>query len=162
MHWSSQVAVVVGVSVLCWLLGTIIPAFAIPLGQLALFLLWALAPWYLVVAGVGIVWLLTVLTLGPISWPYLLAIFLASLAAMLLGSWWRAGTGITRALIVTVPLLWGPWLLFRMALMYTPNSTAHLSWIPAGLATLIAVWIAVLFAREYEPRRKPYRLGVYQ
>lgn len=157
-----QAAVILAVTVICFALGYLWPVFALPAGQLALLLLWALAPWWVLAPMVAIFWILLYETFGPAGHlPYAIALLMWTVAMIVIGPWWRAGRGWLRPAIITPFLFFMPWLLMRLLVSYSPFAAGHLGWAPPGLLSLAIVWGTVLAVRFYEPRRRTYRLGVH-
>ncbi|HYE80003.1 MAG TPA: hypothetical protein VEI97_18640 [bacterium] len=157
----AQAGIIGTAAAACYALGHVWAVFAIPAGQLALLLLWGLAPWWVIVPVIGIFWMLLFETFGPGHWPYGVTLVVWTIAMLWLGPWWRSGRGWFRPAVLAPLLLLMPWLLMRLLVSYSPFEASHLGWIPPGLLSMALVWTAVLAARYYQPRRRTYRLGVH-
>lgn len=155
----AQIAIVLAVLLATWGIGWLIPAFAYPIGEGLLLLIWGLAPWWALIPLTGIAAMLLFNTFGLNAWPLIAALVMSGLAAIPLGHWWREGRGPVRALIAMPFLIAMPWLLWRLLLSYGPYPTAHLPWLPMGAASLPLLWGAVIWVREYRPKRRSYSLS---
>jgi|GEM_PF-6441323 len=156
--WSQILAIVAAIAV-TWGLGWAVPPFAYPVGQACLLLVWGLTPWWGLIPMTSIAGMLLFSTFGIDAWPLICAMTLSGLGAMPSGVWMREGRGPMRAFIAMPFLIFGPWFIWRLFLSYSPYPTDHLPWYPSGLLSMIVIWAAVIWVREYKPKRRSYSLS---
>ncbi|MEO7993982.1 MAG: hypothetical protein ABI743_06245 [bacterium] len=159
MSDSTKLAILVVLAIACWSLGALWSPFAFPAGQLLMVALWAFAPVYIIVPVTLVTLIVLHQTFGPNAWPVDLTLMLSCLIAAIAGPWWREGRGWFRPLVVTPFLLWLPWLIFRFMVRMSPFDASHLGWIPPGLLSIAIIWFAYLGLRDYQPRKRQYRLS---
>ncbi|MCG3151131.1 MAG: hypothetical protein GEEBNDBF_00402 [bacterium] len=159
MTLPSQIGMIGALTILLWGLGWLSPLFAFSPGQALLLLVWGFAPWWALIPTTAIGGLLLFDTFGEAAAPLIGAIGICALAAIPLGHWMREGRGPARGLFLLPLFCCGPWYLWRLLLTYSDTSSRHLPWWPLGILSMVVLWGAMLFVREYQPRRRSYRLS---